>query len=239
MARVRGALVLCLVSLAAGACRPEPTAIVLEVVPGAVDPAALDEVFIEVSGPGIDGGTRQARAALRGPEARSFPLTLALVRALEGVGPFTVRVRAYAAGVLAASAGGEDPVAFMTDKVVTLQLVLRAIGEQPAERPDGGPSPSRGPDASLPKADAKTLPPPPPPDVHTTADADSSPAPGDASSTADGGSPGVLLGCDVCDQGCVTQAGPLVCLAAPEGTLCGNDKKESCTRCRCLKNAGK
>jgi hypothetical protein len=152
-------------AVALAACGSSDTAIVLEVVPGAVDAATLDEVVFRVSGPGLPSGGREARAALRGPGARSFPLSLALVQQAHGAGPFAVHVDAYAGGVVRATAGDDGAIAFEPGSVVRHRLSLRAVMAPGAPPPDAAPPP---PDAAPPRPDAAPPPPdaaPPPPDA--------------------------------------------------------------------------
>jgi hypothetical protein len=146
-----------LLVISIGACTSSDTAIMLEVVPGAVDPATLDEVVFRVSGPGLPAEGREAHAPLRGAEARPFPLSLVIVQEQSGSGPFSARIEALASGAVRATAAG-DGIAFQSKKVVHRRFTLRDVNAPP---PDAAP-PDAARDATPPPPDVA---PPPPPDA--------------------------------------------------------------------------
>jgi hypothetical protein len=131
--------VLATIWLGAWSCQSgDDTAIVIEVMPGALDPTTLDEVLFRVMGPGIEAGERVARAPLRGSEAKTFPLSLAIRGTAPGAGPFMVDVEARTAGALRATASDGIPLAFENGKVVRRLLVLRAVNGEVVTAPDAG-----------------------------------------------------------------------------------------------------
>jgi hypothetical protein len=181
----------------------DQTAMMIEVVPGAVDTQLLDEVLFRVMGRGIEAGERTARAPLRGPDARSFPLSLAIRGTDHGAGPLSVEVEARGEGVLRATASGGGPLPFEDGAVVRHRLVLRALDDEvPAGRDagalvsDAGPSGHPGDDAAIGRdaGDTAALPPadsPHPPSLMPDAAPVVPPAPGGAGGAAGvGGSAG-------------------------------------------------
>jgi hypothetical protein len=141
------------------ACDAHQTAIMLE-AQSELPAGALDEVVFAVSGPGLDGGSREVVAPLAGPEARAFPLTLVLVRDRSGGGPFTVAIDGRKAGTVTARAvpaDGASSVAFVDRQVVRHRFMLRGAGTPTAVAPDAGLPPA-------PAVDAAPMMPEPPPD---------------------------------------------------------------------------
>jgi hypothetical protein len=110
------------------ACEPDRTAIVLEAVNEAPEP--IEEVVFRVSGPGLDGGSQEAAAAVSGPDARSFPLTLVLLGASHTMaGPYQVSIEGRRSGQAVAQAvrtDGQAPVVFSPGKVMHYRFALRA-----------------------------------------------------------------------------------------------------------------
>jgi hypothetical protein len=107
----------------------------------------MEVVVFHVSGPGLDGGAREATAPVSGPGARSFPLTLVLVGPDSTMaGPYQVAIEGRRAGQAVAEAvrtDGQAPVAFSPGKVMRYRYALRALGgsqamPQPTMPPDAG-----------------------------------------------------------------------------------------------------
>lgn len=144
------------------ACDSPRTAIVLEATNESTEP--LDEVIFRVSGPGLEGGAREAASPLSGPEARSFPLTLVLVADPGATaGPFDVALEGRRGGQPMARGvrtDGDAPVTFSPGQIVRYHFALRA-----ASAPD-----STMPPPTMPPP---TMPPPtmmPPPTACTASD---------------------------------------------------------------------
>src|SRR4051812_14836785 len=136
----RAHLALLAVLVAVISCGSDETAILLEVVPGTVDPLSLDEVLFRVTGKGLDGGEGIARAPLHGSGATPFPLSLALRGRAPAAGPFTVDVEGRGGGVLRATASAGAPIAFENGTVVHQRLILHALDE-PGTSPDAAAEP--------------------------------------------------------------------------------------------------
>jgi hypothetical protein len=213
------ALLVTAVFLAIG-CHREETSLLIEVVPGAVDVAALEDVAIRVTGPGLQGGQRTAWAPLRGAAARPFPLSL-LIRGTAGQdGPFAITAEAHIAGAVRASAAAGEPVALQPGRMVRFQLTLEPVG---------GPPP---PDAA--GDDAATIGHPP---LDAAADRAAVGQPPPDAGRPDGTvRPDVAppLGCEDCDQACLDHRAPAgVCTPVPDGTACHGMSGMACHGCRC------
>jgi hypothetical protein len=147
------------------ACDADRTAIVLEAVNEMPEP--FEEVAFRVSGPGLDGGTREATAPVARPGARSFPVTLVLVGA-EGTaaGPYQVVIEARHNGQAIAQAvrtDGQSPVAFIPGKVVHYRYALRDAAAPtsmppPMTPPPMTPPPMTPPPMTPPPADSGSCP---------------------------------------------------------------------------------
>jgi hypothetical protein len=154
-------------------CGTDRTAIVLEAVNEAQEP--IEQVVFRVSGPGLDGGAREAAAQVAGPEARSFPLTLVLVGSDSTIaGPFEVTIDGRRSGQVVAQAvriGGESPVAFIPGQVVHYRFALRS-GGSPSSTPPDVPDPMTPPATPPPMMTPPATPPPmmQPPAVCTATD---------------------------------------------------------------------
>jgi hypothetical protein len=257
VARACGAALALPVVLAGVACsdRSDQTAIVLEVVDGTGATGLMDEVVFRVTGPGILGGTREARAPLQGPDARTFPLSLALIQGANGVGPFAVVVEGRRAGEVRARAASDQPIAFVPRQVVRRRFELvrvMAVDASPGQ-PDGGSPPSGDAaapdapaldapapdapalDAPAPDAPAPVIPPIPPPDAAPTPPPDAPPeaVSPDAAPTPPDAGPGLDALCSPscpCAAGCDAST-PCVC---PPGCSCvfscrrGQDCEATC-----------
>lgn len=161
--------------LAAAACHEDATAVVLEVQPGAPR-LQLDEVVFHVEGPGLGASGRDAHAAVNGPAAKPFPLTLVLLRDAGSPGPFVVSIYALKGGERAAvgvpAAGSTGAVAFQDGQTVRRAYELRASTSAPDAAPapvalDAGAAPDAAPappPALVPDA-ASPAPPAPAPDA--------------------------------------------------------------------------
>jgi hypothetical protein len=240
------------------------TAIIVEVVPGTVDPTTLDEVLFRVMGRGIEAGERIARAALRGSDAKGFPLSLAIHGTALTAGPFTVEVEGRAGGVLRATASSGGPLAFEDGTVVRHRLVLRAIDDEIPPVKDAGAHPvidTADASAAVPaardpgraSADAAT----PRPTQPVAADAGPGGSGGVAGTggasgsggAADAGTGGATgsggeatggtsgaggPGCDGCNKMCMITGGS-ACRPAPDGTRCRGNSGMTCQRCQCGK----
>jgi hypothetical protein len=225
-------------------CREEETSLLIEVVPGSVDVAALDDVAIRVTGPGLEGGQRTAWAPLRGAGARPFPLSL-LIRGTAGHdGPFAIAAEAHTGGAVRASAEAGEPVSLEAGRMVRRQLTLEPVPGSPP--PDAGADtatvPQPPPDAG---ADTATVPQPPPdagrPDTIADSAADTAPSSG-PEPPPDAAPPDVAvrldvpppISCEDCDQACLDpRAPPGICASLPEGTACHGNSGMACHGCRC------
>jgi hypothetical protein len=129
----------------AWSCESSQTALVLEAL-SELPADALDEVVFRVSGPGIDGGTREAVAPLVGPDARSFPLTLVLLGSGAATGPFAVAIEGRKEGAVRAQGAAADPapITFVPGKVSRRQFVLRGLAGPSAMPPPPSPPPDAG-----------------------------------------------------------------------------------------------
>lgn len=152
-------------SLLLAACRGEQTAVVLEAT-SAMPAGALDDVVFQVSGDALDGGAREAVAALSGPGAKTFPLQLVLVSDDARTDVLQVTVQGRKAGTVKARGIPEDgatPIAFVPGRVTVYRFVLRSVDDPattPIAVPDAGTREERdGPQTPI-DADAVALRPP-------------------------------------------------------------------------------
>jgi hypothetical protein len=227
-------------ALAAGGCRDQETSLLIEVLPGSIDVAALDDVSIHVAGPGLEGGERTAWVPVRGAGARPFPLTLVIHGTAGRDGPFAVAAEAHAGGALRASARAPESVALQAGRMIRRQLTLETPATpgdpRDAATADGPPAV----DATMVDALAAQ-------DVMVPAIPDAAvdrrPTTNPEMAPDAAGEPPVApppegapdaASCATCDRACLQgemAAGD--CLPVPEGTPCHGNSGMTCHGCRC------